>query len=185
MYLNETKVIEVPPDQGYGKLNQSKLVEIPYIETLQVFQTMTFTQFMERFDADPVAGMTLEDPHWGWDVTVITVSINANSILVMNQPELGAKYPVYGKDLGLPNTGWYVKVDYYDSSSNGGNGEIRLRNLVEADQAGYLKGIDDLANQFILYEVDVDSNTITLNYNGELVGQTLVFTVTLLEIVNI
>jgi FKBP-type peptidyl-prolyl cis-trans isomerase 2 len=183
MYLNQTKVIEIPPDGAYGQLNYSKLVEIPFIETLNVFETLNFTQFYVKFGIEPMAGMTLKDPHWKWDVTVMSASAEADRVMVMNQPNLGAKYPVYGKDLGLSKTGWYVKVDYYDSSANGGKGEIRVRNLLNVDDAGNLKGLDDIASEFILYEVNPDTNTIVLNYNGELVGQTLIFTVTLKEII--
>jgi FKBP-type peptidyl-prolyl cis-trans isomerase 2 len=183
MYLNQTKVIEIPPNEAYGQLNQSKLVEIQFIETLNVFETLNFTQFLAKFKMQPVVGMTLKDPHWKWDVTVMGVSADANSVMVMNQPDLGAKYPVYGKELGLSKTGWYVKVDYYDSSANGGKGEIRVRNLLNVDDAGNLKGLDDMANEFILYEVNPDTNTIVLNFNGELVGHTLTFTVTLVQII--
>jgi len=183
MYVNQTKVLEIPPEEGYGPLNQSKLIEISYIETIDVFETMSLVGFEDKFGLVPVVGMTVVDPHWGWDVTVMSVSTDADSVMVMNQPDLGEKYPVYGKDLGLANTGWYVKVDYYDSTVNDGKGEIRIRNLVNVDDVGNIKGIDDSANQFILYGVDVDANTITLNFNGELVGQTLYFTVTLVEII--
>jgi len=183
MYLNQTKVIEIPPDEAYGQLNQSKLVEIQFIETLNVFETLNFTQFLAKFKKQPVVGMTLKDPHWKWDVTVMSVSADANSVMVMNQPDLGAKYPVYGKELGLSKTGWYVKVDYYDSLANGGKGEIRVRNLLNVDDAGNLKGLDDMASEFILYEVNPGTNTIVLNYNGELVGHTLTFTVTLVQII--
>jgi FKBP-type peptidyl-prolyl cis-trans isomerase 2 len=183
MYVNQTKVLEIPPEEGYGPLNTSKLVEVPYIEMMDVFEVYTFDQFDEKFDVDPVSGMTLKDPQWKWDVTIMSVSLDADSIMVMNQPDLGAKYPVYGKSTGEANTGWYIKVDYYDSTVNDGKGEIRIRNLINVDQASYIKGVYDDGSQFILYDVDPESNTITLNFNGELVGQTLIFTVTLVEIV--
>ncbi len=182
MYVNQTKVLEIPPDEGYGPLNYSKLVEIPLVQTIDVFEDLNSAEFVNKFGVEPVAGMTLTDPHWGWDVTVIRVSTDADAILVMNQPDLGSKYPIYGKDLGQAKTGWYVKVDYYDSTVNDGKGEIRIRNLISGDDAGNLKGVDEWSNQFILYEVDTESNTIVLNYNGELVGQTLIFTVTLVAI---
>lgn len=182
MYVNQTKVLEIPPEEGYGQLNYSKLIEIPYLETLEVFESLNFNQFFDKFAIFPVVGMTLNDPHWGWEVTVMSISTDADRIMVMNQPELGGVYPVYGKELGLQKTGWNVRVDFYDSTVNDGKGEIRVRNLLTPDEAGNLKGIDDSASQFILYEVNPDANTIVLNYNMELVGQTLFFTVTLVEI---
>jgi FKBP-type peptidyl-prolyl cis-trans isomerase 2 len=180
--INETKVIEVSPSQGYGELDTSMLVTIPYVQTIPVFEDLNYTQYYEKFDTPPEVGLTLSDPVWGWEVTVLSVDIDANLVLVMNTPRLDAVYPVYGADFGLNNTGWHVIVDSYDSSSNGGRGEIVIMNLLEPEDVGMLKGIDSDANQFFLFDVDVESNTITLNYNAELVGQTLYFTVTLVEI---
>ena len=182
MKINETKVIEVPPQLGYGELNVSKLITIHYMERIPVFEDLNFTEFQERFETTPVAGKTLTHPQWGWDVTVLSVDYAADRIRVWNAPALGEKYPVYGADLGLKNTGWYVLVESYDSTTNDGKGEIVLRHLIEQEDAGQIKGIDSSGTEFILYEVNPDKNTVVLNYNGELVGQTLYFTVTLVDI---
>lgn len=182
MKINETKVIEVPPNSGYGELNSSKLITIAYIEKIPVFEVLNFTEFEERFKTSPVAGMTLQHPKWGWDVTVLSVDSAADRIRVWNDPVLDEKYPVFGADLGLKNTGWYVLVESYDSTANAGKGEIVVRHLVEPDDSGLIRGIDATGTEFILYEVNPAENTIVLNYNGELVGQTLYFTVTLVDI---
>ncbi len=183
MKLNETQVLEVPPEKGYGPLNQSKLVTVPIVQEEPVFETYNFTEFTSTFERAPKVGLALEHPQWGWDISVISVSNQADSIMVKNFPELDTKYPVYGADLGLEKTGWYVTVDSYDSSADGGKGIIEVRHVLKPGDAQHLKGIDEKGNQFILHEVDPDSNRLVFNYDGELKGKTLYFTVTIVDII--
>lgn len=182
MELGKTQVLEIPPEKAYGPLNQSKLVTVPMIQQEPVFETYNFSEFTSTFDVAPHEGLALEHPKWGWDLSVISVDAQADSVMVKNSPELDAKYPVYGADLDLEKTGWYVTVDSYDSSANGGKGEIVVRHLLEPSDAQHLKGIDASGSQFILHQVDTDTNELVFSYNGELVGKTLHFTVTIVEI---
>lgn len=183
MIAGDTKVIEIPPEDGYGQLNRSKLRTIPLVAEERVFDTLNISAFEDKYGSSPVVDKTLKDPFYGWDMTVLSVDEKADSVLIQNSPVRGERYPVFGAELGLPNTGWYITIDSVDSTADSGRGVIVVRHLVEADDAGYLKGIDESGAEFILHEVREDSNQVVLNYNGELVGKTLFFTVTLVEIV--
>jgi hypothetical protein len=71
-----------------------------------------------------------------------------------------------------------------------GTGEITVRNLLTPDEAGHLQGNDYLGtgpcssannNQFIVSNVDLGNGTYTENYNQEVQGQTLIFTITVVQ----
>jgi FKBP-type peptidyl-prolyl cis-trans isomerase 2 len=182
MAVGETKVLTVPPEDGYGQLNQSKLKDLPLVESLPVFENINVSEFTNDFSVSPRIGLTIKDPNWGWDVTVFDVNYDADRVVIMNSPVLGDSYKVYGDPQGQPKTGWYAMVDHFDSSANGGTGLIEVRHLLEPEDAGYVKGVDASGDEFIVMKVDPQSNNVVLNYNSEVTGVTLYFTVTLVSI---
>jgi FKBP-type peptidyl-prolyl cis-trans isomerase 2 len=184
MAVGETRVLTVPPQDGYGQLDRSKLKNLPLVESLPVFENTNVSEFVNDFSVSPRIGLTLTDPDWGWDINVLDVDYEANRVVIMNLPALGNSYEVYGNPQGQPKTGWYAVVDYFDSSANGGTGLIKVRHLLVPEDAGYVKGVDASGNQFIVMEVDPQSNNLVLNYNSEVTGVTLFFTVTLVSIAN-
>lgn len=181
MVEGETKVIEVAPADGYGELNLSRLEEIPLLDSIPVFEVMNITEFIDEFSAAPKVGLTVSDPMWGWPVSVLEVNTDANRVRVMNSPVLGAEYKVYGNPEATPSTGWYAEVVYFDSSANGGAGLIQVRHGLDKNDEGYVKGVGSFGS-FIVLEVSESGNKIVLNYNSEVTGVTLYFTVTLVDI---
>jgi len=182
MAVGETRVLTVQPQDGYGQLDRSKLKNLPLVESLPVFENINVTEFINEFSVSPRIGLTVKDPNWGWDVTVFDVNYDADRVVIMNSPVLGDSYEVYGDAQGQPKTGWYAVVDHFDSSANGGTGLIEVRHLLEPEDAGYVKGVDASGDEFIVMEVDPQSNNVVLNYNSEVTGVTLYFTVTLVSI---
>ncbi|MBC7107799.1 MAG: FKBP-type peptidyl-prolyl cis-trans isomerase [Methanomassiliicoccales archaeon] len=182
MAVGETKVIVVSPQDGYGELDKSKLVTLPLIEEISVFESYNITSFVEKFSAYPKDGLTLKDPKWGWDVICLNVNTLTNKVLVMNTPVPGGIYKIYVDSQSSSQTGWYAEVKCIDSSANGGAGIIRVHHLLTSSDAGMIKGKDEFGKTFYLYEVDENAGNIVLNYNAEVVGKTLYFTITLLDV---
>lgn len=183
MAVGETKVIVVLPQDGYGELDKSKLVTLPLVEELPVFESYDITSFVEKFSAYPKEGLTLKDPKWGWDVICLNVNTLTNKVLVMNSPVAGGFYKIYVDRESSSQTGWYTEVECVDSSANGGAGIIRVHHLLTSGDAGMIMGKDEYGKTFYLYEVNENAGYIVLNYNPEVVGKTLYFTVTLLDVV--
>lgn len=182
--VGETKVITILPADGYGPLNQTKLKSIQLVQSLPVFESMNISTFIAKFSVSPEIGLALVDPVWRWDASVFDLNYDADRVVVMNTPVLGNLYKVYGDPEAVPKTGWYVQIEDFDSSANGGVGMISVRQILDPLDEGRVKGIDSSGNEFIVMTVDSLSNSITLNYNSEVTGVTLYFTVTLVEIVN-
>ena len=85
-----------------------------------------------------------------------------------------SEYRIYGEG----STGWDVLVTNVDSNSN----TITIHHqLTEAD-SDMIKGVDGTTTFFITM-VDEADGTAVRNYNTELLGKTLVFTITVVTIV--
>ncbi|MDD1746213.1 MAG: FKBP-type peptidyl-prolyl cis-trans isomerase [Methanomassiliicoccales archaeon] len=183
MAVGETKVITVPPDEGYGDMNYSRIFTAPLLELMPVYDTTNYTIFYSLYSEVPKAGMVVQDPFYGWDILVISADYKSDMVLLMNKPQVGQKLAVYGEPDATPSTGWYAEVVSIDSGADGGNGIIQVRNLLTSDDAGMVEGYDlNLGMTFYVDMVDESAGTFRMNYNGELLGKTLYFTVTLLEI---
>jgi FKBP-type peptidyl-prolyl cis-trans isomerase 2 len=185
MKVGETKVIEVPPDMGYGQLNESKMAIGNLIDVLQVYLTLNYTNFESYYGTSPQNGTTVLDPLYGWDVNVISTDQTADQVVVRNMPTIGHQYAIYGDPSAAKPTGWYVEVTSIDSAANGGKGEILVHNLLTDADAGYVQGVSAaLGTTFIVDQVDEAAGTYRVNFNQEVVGVTLYFTVTVVEIVS-
>lgn len=182
MAINETRVISVSPRLGYGETDVSKLVTKALVEELPVFEQYNLSSFIAKFSETPRTGLTITHPFWGWDVICLEVNTQTGMVRVMNNPVAGAHYLVYYDSKSSTPTGWNVRVELIDSSANGGTGLIKVRNLLTEADSGMVKGIDINGNQFYVDRVDETSGTMILNYNPEVVGKTLYFTVTLLAV---
>ncbi len=176
MRINETKVLTIPPDEGYGDLDPTKLHAIDMTVQVDLFQNMSFTEFHEKYDITPEEGLTISDPFYGWSVLVWEVNADANRTMVMNSPDLQDLYPVYGDPEAESPTGWYVEVSDINAET------ITVTHLLSAVDSGLVKGEDDDGNTFIVEDIDPSAGTMTFNFNRGVVGKTLVFTVTLVSI---
>jgi FKBP-type peptidyl-prolyl cis-trans isomerase 2 len=184
MSENETKVIVVPPDEGYGEMNMSMLFVMPLLVTVPVYYTMNYSDFETEFSQDPETGMVVQDSLYGWDILVIDANSNSDLVLLMNKPLVGEQFAVYGEPQSSPPTGWYAEITSIDSGANGGKGIIQIRNLLTSEDAGMVEGVDvSTGSTFYVDMVDESAGTFRMNYNGELLGRTLYFTVTLVDII--
>lgn len=179
MVIGQTKVIEVPPSEGYGEMNQSKLTVANLDITVPIAVDMSYAAFASTYGGTPVVGATVSDPLYGWNVLVKSADQQADQVTVWNLPTFGQQYAVYGDPTAAKPTGWYVKVTSIDTSTN----SIHVQNQLTDADAGMIEGVSaSAATTFIVDQVDTAAGTYRMNFNGELVGVTLYFTVTLLAI---
>jgi len=180
MAVGETKVITCPPDKAYGQIDISKTITTNLVNELPVLQSMNATTFKSVYGEEPSQGLLVHDPVYKWPVTVLLYLEDADAVLVMNMPTMNAKYAIWGDPTAINATGWYAQVVGIDSTANAGQGVITVQNLLTSADAGHLKGVAP-SGVFIVDKVDPVAGTFRMNFNGELVGATLKFTVTLVS----
>jgi len=178
MSLNQTKILTIPPSLGYGPMNLSKLSTFALTESAPVFVSMSQASFLTTYNVTPSIGLTVTDPTWGWSAYVLQVNTNADLVRVWNMPSVGEQLAVFGDPGAVKPTGWYAEVVSIDTTANGGDGIIQIQHQLTAADVGRVQGTDQIGG-FILDQVNLSNGTARKNYNGELIGVTIYFTVTL------
>ena len=174
MKLNETVVVELLPEDAYGEIPESSLVTIDQEVTVSVFETLSLSEFFETFNKTAQVGLVVTEETYGWDVAVLDVNEDANEVLIQNAPDLGDRFAVYGDPTAEDPAGWYAEVISLGAE------EIVVNHLLTSDDVNLVKGYDATDTEFIIHEVA--DGEIVLNYASEVVGKTLTFTITLVEI---
>ncbi|MCI4330451.1 MAG: FKBP-type peptidyl-prolyl cis-trans isomerase [Thermoplasmata archaeon] len=177
---NQTETVIVPPALGYGYTNPACVSVQPLTQYLPVVQTMPGVAFNAKYPgALAASGSEFRDSHYGWEVLVL--SANSSYVTVENLAQVG--------DTAHP-AGWNVEVTAVASTANG-TGQITLVNQLTPSQAGLVVGSDfsgkgpcssASGGKFIVTAVDPVHGTYTEDYNQEVVGKTLIFMVTVVNV---
>lgn len=170
--VNQTRLISMPPALGYGPTNPSCLRTVPLVQTLSSTVILSPSDFAKLYaGVFPFSGVSFVDPTYGWTDTVL--SSNNSSVVVGLLPAVGTTttYP-----------GWTVEVTAV------AGGTITLQNLLTPANAGRVAGKLFGATvcgttQFIVTSVN-PNGTFTEDFDREVVGQTLLFQVTVVQIVS-
>jgi FKBP-type peptidyl-prolyl cis-trans isomerase 2 len=186
MKVGDEKVITIPPSKGYGEMDLSKVFSFDLNETKTIYENMTFSEFKTKFGVTAVYGLSVQDPTYNWPVLVIYANMDADKVRIQNAPMAGQQIDVY-KNATVSATGWNITIQSVDSTKNAGEGEISLHHNVTALDNRYIMGYDSVKKStFILDDVSTSTPVWTgaRNYNTELIGKNLVFTVKLVSIVS-
>lgn len=174
MKVGETKTVTLAPDEAYGEMDPAKLVTFQLTETVPLLMTFTASSFKAEYGVDAAQGLTVSDPMYGWDATVFEYDEQADRVTVKNVPTLNALYHIYGTG----SVGWNVKVTGVDSNAN----LVTIEHQLDEADSDMIKGTDGTSTFFII-DVDETNGTAVRNYNTELLGKSLVFTITIVSIV--
>ncbi len=170
--VNQTRTTTFAASLGYGPLNKSCIKSAPLVQTLPVIVTYTPSGFAKANSGVTAAkGVTFKDPTYGW--TDVVVSANATAVAVAREPVVGQTVTPFG---------WSILVRNVSSRV------ITLQSQLTPASVGSVLG--NIANttvcsstKFLVWSVDLDAGTFTMNYNREVVGESLTFIVTIVTIV--
>lgn len=169
--VGQSRSAAVPPEEGYGPLNQSCLKTGQLLQSLPSVVTYTPTAFTKAYPGVTAAsGVTFPDPTYGWTDRV--QSSNGTAVVLARAPAVGQTVHPFG---------WPILVTAVTSST------ISLQNQLTPASVGSVLG--KISNttvcsttSFLVWAVDLSSGTFTMNYNREVTGETLLFTVTIVTI---
>jgi FKBP-type peptidyl-prolyl cis-trans isomerase 2 len=187
MHVNETKLIEIPPADGYA-VDPTMLSTKSIVEEIGGTETYSATDFATRFGVEPILMRTITHFFWGWNAQIVYNSSALVTIKLM--PTVGQVVYPFGNpaDPEVPS-GWPVVVESYDPSANGGAGSIVIRHQLTSADVYNVKGFDMDGVEFVVSGFDSTNGTFQTNkvvtasgYNGELAGRTLFFEVTVIKI---
>lgn len=166
----ESRTLVVPPEQGYGLPDASKIAVRPLLQEVPARETMSPDAFRVRFSTAPENGGMVVDLFWQWNVTV---AVDNNIVTITHSPWIG--------QIVRPYREWATTVVGIDDTANGGVGIVYVRHGLDPAAAGNIQAADD-GGAFIVTDVDPVAGTYTVDYNREVVGKTLVFVITVIAI---
>lgn len=187
MYPGQSKTIEVPVGEGY-ELDPEKLVTSYVLQEIPATEVMSESKFRGYFSIEPIPMRVLPHYLWGWNVRVLSVS--DGMVIFKHEPVVGEVQMPYGNpESSSDPSGWFVRVEAFDPSANGGEGLVTARHLISSSDVLYRKGVDADGNAFILWDFDDTNQTFqihlsddTTGYNAEVSGRELFFDVTILAV---
>ncbi len=175
---NVSKSISIPPALAYGNGQAGCYQSSPLVYTIPATNPIAVSTFHTNYpNATAATGARFADPQYGWADFVL--SANASWVVLQYQPTLGQLSTPYG----------YAEQVTNISTAGGGGGTITLTSLLAPSQAGLVLGkLPSSAStvcstdKFIVTSINPATNTQVWNFNAEVMGQTLVFVVTVVDI---
>ncbi|MEM3444898.1 MAG: FKBP-type peptidyl-prolyl cis-trans isomerase [Thermoplasmata archaeon] len=171
MKMGDSRTAIIPPEKGYGFKDPALVVEKPLVESIQMLYRWNQSKFVEYFGKSPEEGLIVKDPKWGWNVTVF--SYDGDNVVFHFTPRVGEIVTPFG---------WEIKVLSVDSTANNGNGEIKIQHLIKPSQVNRIHAKDFQSRDFYLIGLNPEKGTFTIDYNEQVKGNTLIFTITVLNI---
>ena len=175
MSINQTKVITIAPEDGYGLPDESLIKTLDLTETFPVFEwKLNVTSFPDVYYVPAVVDTTVKSNDYGWNMSVYHIDPVNGDILLKNEPRLNEVIQLHN--------GWLSQVISIDTSADQGNGIIVVKHLLTPSDEGNIVSTDEQGAEFRVTGVDLDAKVITIDYNREVVGRTLIFQVTIVTI---
>lgn len=167
--VNRTAWLTIPPSLGYGAPNASCYVTQPLTVQVPVVLTLTTSQFTAAYPgANSTPGTEFTDPTYGW--TDLVLSHNTTGVVVENLASVG---------WSVPGKGWAEVVTAVNSTT------VTVTNQLSGADTGLVAGTSKSqvcgTGQFIVSAVDPTAGTYTEDFNREVVGQTLIFEVSVVQ----
>jgi len=186
MHVNETKLIEVLPQDGYA-VDPTMIQTKDIVEEIPATETFSSSDFVTRFGIEPILMRTVQHFFWGWDARIV----NTTSALVTIKylPTVGQVVYPYGDPNGASPSGWPVIVESFDPSASDGVGKVVIRHVLSAANVYNVKGTNADDVEFVVSGFNATDDTFEMSlvdaskgYNGELAGRTLFFEVTIVKV---
>lgn len=187
MHVNDTKLIEVLPADGYA-VDPTMVATKNLAEEIGATETYSAQSFTDRFGVEPILMRTVTHFFWGWDAQIVYNSSAQVTIRLM--PTVGqVVYPFGNPDDPDVPSGWPVVVESYDPLAKGGTGSIVIRHQLASVDVYHVRGFDLDNAEFVVSDVNLANGTFEVHkvdtakgYNGELAGRMLFFEVTVVKI---
>jgi len=177
----------IPPSEAYEPYLNELVVNISVYEHWQVIEKMEKYYFESKYGCDAEEGMHITHYFWGWNATVL--GIENNDVLIQNVPEVGKEY--------MTKYGWKCVVLSINQSANGGDGDILIENnpvlgqkVSTRDVTNHFDNLKYIIDKQRKYQggmvdgivVGISDENITVDFNNEVYGKTLIFDVVVVNI---
>jgi FKBP-type peptidyl-prolyl cis-trans isomerase 2 len=174
MAVNQTRTLVIQPDDGYGYPDESRIQNLDLIVSVPILEwSVNTTDFQEIYNIPAVYGATVTSHEYGWNMTVFYIDPISDIVQLRNEPVL--------HEILHLNEDWLSEVISIDTSAFEGVGEIIIKHKLTHEDIGKMF-LSPNGEEFTLLDVDLTTNTASVDFNKEVVGKVLIFRVTLVSI---
>ena len=198
MRENETKILTIPPDKAYGTVNESLIERLPLTETIQRKRTIPkrmtagVTDFEGWFGKNHTVGESIYVPSAGYNVTI--TGMNDTEVEVIYDPDVGDTFRSISGN-------WNLTVLEVDTQNVTAVPDVAEGDTVQFSKYYWNSTVTGITDDTITIthnpipdieftdilgkpvKIHFTETGIILDHNHILAGETLVFEVTLVEIV--
>jgi FKBP-type peptidyl-prolyl cis-trans isomerase 2 len=163
MGVGETKTVDLTSDEAYGSSDSSLLFELPMVQEMNRYDTLTLSDFEGVFD-DAFVGKVITLEGLSWEIEVIEITETAITI---------ENLLVLGDEVGLPYVDWKgevvkIKEETIDVLQKPELGQTFMLPMEGTVQQG---SVSEIGEEMFL-----------VDFNHMLAGKALTFEIELLEI---
>lgn len=178
-------VVAVPPEDAYGASYVERILRIDQIHVIPLRETMPVSEFKLRFPVvQMIESTSFQHPFWDWNVEILDANIE--EVTIMNQPVYGAMYQSFPWNTTIVDISSDRNVITLEHDTSNLDQKIPVpfevfrgfdplwgsdameANPEEPPQEGYITGL---------------SGQITVDFNREVQGKTLVFEITINSVI--
>jgi hypothetical protein len=174
---NQTRFLVIPPALGYGAINPACTETFPLAFSVPVVIVVPASNFTVRFPGATLsAGTTFTDPTYGW--TDLVLSVNSTAVAVEHLTSVGETTPSGAWNITVTQvTTTTISVQVDITTSNYG----RVLGTFPSARA-CPPGSQSTDMHYEILSVNSVAGTFKINWNSEVTGQTLLFQVTIVNI---
>ena len=179
----QTYTVSIPPEEGYGEANDVLIYRINTTSEIPMTQVIDKDDFISRFPMVDLGNDTrFVHPFWGWSVEIIDVGVD--SVTIRNLPTYGQNIKILPWNITVVDISTekdLIKVHHQvDEISKGMRVDITLLTGLDPEWTKTADQITD--NKEPLGFITSTGGVITLDFNKEVAGKTLVFRITINDI---
>ncbi len=169
--------ISIPYHDAYGPAPEELIYYLNITQTIPVYETLTPGEFQRLYgEIDDPLGKTLSHPVWSWDVTVM--EMDPTEVIMMNQPLYGNSYSpfIWNTTVEDISTERNIITLLHHTEDIGPETTIPANALSHFDSEWF-----DIAilipqwDEMGMGTVTVSGGVITMDFNKEVAGKTLIF----------
>jgi FKBP-type peptidyl-prolyl cis-trans isomerase SlyD len=178
--VDDSFTVAIPPEKGYGKAYDEFIFTVNATETIPMKETMDIEDFRRSFPFVDLETMEkFIHPFWGWDVNIISSS--PDEVQIWQQPVYGNEYRGYDWNSTIVDISTERNIITIHHNIDEINEETRVPLFIvrAADPVWAEKAEAAREQPPEMGLVTSKGGVITIDFNEEVAGKTLIFTITI------
>jgi len=181
--IDESFTVAIPPEKGYGKAFEEFIFTVNATETIPMKETLGLEEFRKMYTMVDLETMdNFIHPFWGWDVHII--SYGPEEVRIWHQPVYGDDYFGYAWNTTIVDISTERNVITMHHDNDDINEDTRVPffviSVADPSWGETVQGLTEQPPEMGL--VTSKGGVITIDFNEEVAGKILIFTITINDI---